>query len=458
MSSDAVIEVEGLGKSYYIYGRPEDRLKQMIVPKLERLVGRPARQYYREFWALRDISFHVGRGETVGVIGSNGSGKSTLLQLIVGTLSPTTGSVWTQGRIAALLELGAGFNPEFTGRENAILNAAILGYSQDDQDEWMEKIVAFSELKDFIDQPIKTYSSGMYARLAFSISINVEPDILIVDEALAVGDSRFVAKCMRRIKSLQDRGVSILFVSHDVTSVRTLCQRAVWLKDGKLLEDGDAFSVTGRYVEYLFKDDIGEKQAKLRQQDDAAEASGDVAAAPAEKNEHTAAAVPAPDDVAIKLDKRPVTHWGSHKGLILSAAVRDEQGNRRDVIPWGEPIRISIDVRIPSFIPRNHLSVAFSIKDLRGNDLIVSTTHDVERRRLPEEERFNVTFRFVNPLVTGDYLLVAAVEDRQSRDIHYYEYFEGAHYFSSMAMQRFFGTFQPPVLQIIAVEQIAGVT
>lgn len=444
MSSDAVIEVEGLGKSYYIYGCAEDRLKQMILPKIDRLVGRTARQYYREFWAIRDITFDVKRGETVGIIGRNGAGKSTLLQVIVGTLAPTTGTTRTQGRVAALLELGAGFNPEFTGRENAILNAAILGYSHDDKNEWMERIIAFSELKDFIDQPIKTYSSGMHARLAFSISINVEPDVLIVDEALAVGDSRFVAKCMRRIKDLQSRGVSILFVSHDVTSVRTLCQRAVWLKDGRLVEDGDAFTVTGRYVEYMFQDDAGANGAVLKQQEPAPTPEPAREAAPG--NSETAEPT---INSEIKLGKRPITHWGSHKGLVLLAEVRDARGSRREVMPWGEPMQVVIEVVVPCSISRDHLSIAFSIKDLRGNDLIVSTTFDFEPDRLPQQERFRVTFCFVNPLVTGDYLLVAAVEDRQSRDIHYYEYFEGAHYFSSITVHRLFGIFQPTVEQII---------
>ncbi len=428
MSSKFSIKVEQLSKCYQLYDKPQDRLKQMLLSR--------SKTYYREFWALRDVSFEIAPGETVGIIGRNGSGKSSLLQMICGTLSPTSGTVTTHGRLAALLELGAGFNTEFTGRENVLLNAAILGFPQEQMLERMGEILAFSELGDFLDQPVKTYSSGMYARLAFSIAIHVDPEILIVDEALAVGDARFVAKCMRRIKDIQKTGASILFVSHDVSSVRTLCDRAIWLDKGRMLEQGDVFPVTGRYMEMMFQDaDASE--------DDEHEA---MHAANVPVLANVLAEVAAED---IALDSRPVTHWGSHKGLILSAVVLDAGGARRDVHEWGKSVEIRISLRIPQSIDREHLSVAVSIKDLKGSDLIVSTTHDFETRRLPEDEEFEVSFTLTNPLVTGKYLLVAAVENRLHRDIHYYEYIEGAHYFSSLTDQRFFGLFQPPISQEI---------
>ncbi len=434
MFSDVAIKVADLSKCYHIYDRPQDRLVQMLT------LGRNRK--FREFWALRETSFEVGRGETVGIIGRNGSGKSTLLQMICGTVTPTAGSVSTSGRVAALLELGAGFNSEFSGRENVLLNASILGFPQEAMRERMSEILAFSELGEFLDQPVKTYSSGMYARLAFSIAIHVDPEILIVDEALAVGDSRFVAKCMRRIKEIQQRGATILFVSHDVGSVRALCDRAIWLDKGGLVEDGDVFPVTGKYMEFMFKDELTEEQA-LRE---------DIVA----RNDLLATVVPelASESACQSetvLDVRPVMHWGSRKGLILGASVCDEQGARQDVIAWGRPMEVSIDVCIPPDIPREHLSIAFSIKDLKGTDLIVSTTHDHGNTDLPEQERFRVRFRMMNPLVTGKYLLVAAVENRVHRDIHYYEYFEGAHYFSTLADERFFGIFQPMVKQIVQV-------
>ncbi|MBI3728554.1 MAG: ABC transporter ATP-binding protein [Burkholderiales bacterium] len=433
MSSNFSIKVEQLSKCYQLYDKPQDRLKQMLLSR--------SKTYYREFWALRDVSFEIAPGETVGIIGRNGSGKSSLLQMICGTLSPTSGTVTTHGRLAALLELGAGFNTEFTGRENVLLNAAILGFPQEQMLERMGEILAFSELGDFLDQPVKTYSSGMYARLAFSIAIHVDPEILIVDEALAVGDARFVAKCMRRIKDIQKTGASILFVSHDVSSVRTLCDRAIWLDKGRMLEQGDVFPVTGRYMEMMFQDDDAS--------DDDEHEAMHAANVPVLGNVLTEVAV---EDIA--LDSRPVTHWGSHKGLILSAAVLDASGARRDVHDWGKSMEIRISLRIPQSIDREHLSIAVSIKDLKGSDLIVSTTHDFETRRLPDDEEFEVSFKLINPLVTGKYLLVAAVENRLHRDIHYYEYVEGAHYFSSLADQRFFGLFQPPISQEIFVPAI----
>lgn len=460
MSDDIAIKVEGLSKCYHIYDTPRDRLKQFVMPRLQRLIGKQPQQYFREFWALKDVSFEVKRGETVGIIGRNGSGKSTLLQMICGTLSPTGGSVETRGRIAALLELGAGFNPEFTGRENVYMNASVLGLTKDEINACFDQIATFADIGEFIEQPVKMYSSGMYARLAFSIAINVEPEILIVDEALAVGDARFVAKCMRRIKDIQERGASILFVSHDVSSVRTLCERAIWLDKGYLVEQGDVFPVTGRFTEFMFRDEKSEQDA-LR---DELAVSSQVALLPEEAlqkvkqqtsfsggAEVSSVSANTLEESSPALDPKPVTHWGSHKGLILSASIRDEQGARQDVFQWGGTLKVLIEVRVPKDIFREHLSVAFSIKDLKGTDLVVSTTHDFECIRLPDNECFSVSFQFFNALVTGKYLLVATVENRKDRDIHYYEYVEGTHYFASLSDKRFFGLFQPQIVQQVLV-------
>ena len=436
MSCEFSIKVDGLSKCYQIYDRPQDRLKQMLIREKKKL--------YREFWAVRDVSFSIGRGETVGVIGRNGSGKSTLLQMICGTVSPTCGHVETNGRVAALLELGAGFNTEFSGRENILLNAAILGFPQDAILDRMAEIVKFSELENFIDQPVKTYSSGMYARLAFSIAIHVDPEILIVDEALAVGDSRFVAKCMRRIKDIQNLGATILFVSHDVGSVRTLCERAIWLNNGTVVQDGDVFPVTGKYTEFMFRDeDVDDNQTPP----DSSKEKGDTKFNHTSTHQEQGNFLKLPDDKL--LDTRPVTHWGSHKGIILGASVCDAHGSRTDVIEWGDLIKITINVCIPKEIPREHLSVAFSIKDLKGTDLIVSTTYDQKNGTLPAVEKFTVEFEMKNQLVSEKFILVAAVENRQYKNIHYYEYFEGAHYFSSMSDKRFFGIIQPEIKQRI---------
>lgn len=247
-SSDAVIRANNLSKCYQIYDAPRDRLKQFIAPRLQRMVGVRPKQYYREFWALKDVSFEIQKGETVGVIGKNGCGKSTLLQILCGTLTPTTGCVEVQGRIAALLELGSGFNPEFTGRDNVYLNGAILGLSREDIDTRIDDILAFADIGDFIDQPVKTYSSGMFVRLAFATQAYVDPDILIVDEALAVGDSYFVHKCMQRFHYMQKRGTTILLVSHDATAIKTLCKRAIWLDHGEISGVGSAGVVVDQYL------------------------------------------------------------------------------------------------------------------------------------------------------------------------------------------------------------------
>ena len=463
MASEIAIKVENLSKCYQIYGQPHDRLKQSIYPRLQRLVGKQPKQYHREFWALKDISFEIKKGETVGIIGRNGSGKSTLLQMICGTVSPTAGIVQSRGRVAALLELGAGFNSEFTGRENVLLNAAILGFSREDMEERMVQVLDFSELGEFLDQPVKTYSTGMYARLAFSIAIHVDPEILIVDEALSVGDTRFVAKCMRRINDIKNQGTSILFVSHDVGSVRTLCERAVWLDKGRLVEQGHVFPVTGRYMEFMFKEEktvennLREKvtlqnETPLQDNDDLLMQNPfPVENQVGEKTTEISVSSKSMPEV-VMLDSRPVTHWGSHKGTILSASVRDVNGIRRDVHAFGSVIEIFIDVHVSAEIPREHLSVAFSIKDLKGTDLIVSTTHDFKRDIMPDADFFSVCFRLKNYLLTGKYLLVAAVENRQHNDIHYHEYVEGAHYFSSLSDERLFGLFQPPIEQYVLVK------
>lgn len=257
-SNEIAINVSNLTKRYEIYATPRDRLKQLVLPALynvfSRLGIRPRakadrqpQQYFREFWALHDVSFQVRRGETVGIVGLNGSGKSTLLQLICSTLTPTSGNVEVKGRLAALLELGSGFNPDFTGRENVFLNGQILGLSREEIQDRFDVIEAFAEIGDFIDQPVKTYSSGMVVRLAFSVAINVEPEILVVDEALAVGDMPFQVKCFARLRKLRESGTSILFVSHDLATVRSFCDRAVYLVHGGAVAIGLANDVCKQY-------------------------------------------------------------------------------------------------------------------------------------------------------------------------------------------------------------------
>jgi lipopolysaccharide transport system ATP-binding protein len=256
MSSAFSIRVRDLSKRYAIYESPADRLKQSIVPRLLRLLGRPPKRYFREFWALSQISFEIGKGETVGIIGRNGSGKSTLLQLICGTLTPTTGTIEVNGRVAALLELGSGFNPEFTGRENIYVNGSLFGLSRQEIDARLNDIEAFADIGDFIDQPVKTYSSGMHVRLAFAVIAHVDADILIIDEALAVGDAYFVQRCMRFLRNFMQRG-TVLFVSHDIAAVKSLCDRAIWLERGEVIEEGPAKGVCESYMKAFFESQQG---------------------------------------------------------------------------------------------------------------------------------------------------------------------------------------------------------
>lgn len=244
MRSDVAISVKNLTKTYRIFGHPGDRIKQALT------FGQ--RRFHREFTALKDVSFEIKKGETIGIVGSNGSGKSTLLQLICGILKPTSGKVDASGRISALLELGAGFNPEFTGRENVYFTGALLELSKSEMDARIDDIVAFADIGEFVDQPVRTYSSGMFVRLSFSVAIHVDPDILVVDEALAVGDVRFQAKCFRRLEILKNGGATILMVSHATEQIARLCDRVLLLDQGRLVAAGDPGSVVSQFLNLLF--------------------------------------------------------------------------------------------------------------------------------------------------------------------------------------------------------------
>lgn len=258
MSFDFAIKVENLSKSYHIYNRPHDRLLQMLT--------RGRKQFYREFWALNDVSFEIKKGTTVGIVGRNGSGKSTLLQMICGTLNPTGGTLETNGRIAALLELGSGFNLEFTGRENIYLNATVLGLTKKEIDDRFEEIRAFADIGDFIEQPIKTYSSGMVVRLAFAVIAHVDADILVIDEALAVGDAFFTQKCMRFLHEFMKTG-TILFVSHDTGAIVNLCEQAILLNQGRLSKIGTPKEICELYLANLYEENQNVKGVEIQSSD-----------------------------------------------------------------------------------------------------------------------------------------------------------------------------------------------
>ena len=257
MENNSIISIEHVTKKYNLYAKPQDRFLEAA--------GFCRKSLHNDFYALNDISFDVNQGETVGIIGTNGSGKSTLLKIITGVLKHSAGTVLVKGKVSALLELGAGFNQEYTGLENIYLNGRMMGYSRKDMEQRVPDIIEFADIGEFINQPVKTYSSGMFARLAFAVVINVEPDILIVDEALAVGDIRFQLKCMDKFLEFKEKGITILYVSHDVNSIKRFCTRAIWINEGQLEADGDVDTITDKYLDYLktldAQDNVGNKVA-----------------------------------------------------------------------------------------------------------------------------------------------------------------------------------------------------
>lgn len=349
MSSDELaISVCNLSKRYEIYSTPRDRLKQFLMPRLHALAGRPGIQYFREFWALQDVSFEVKKGESVGIIGRNGSGKSTLLQMICGTLSPTSGTVQTSGRIAALLELGSGFSPDFTGRENVRMNAAVLGLSSDEIDARFDDIAAFADIGQFIEQPVKTYSSGMLVRLAFAVQVCVEPDILIVDEALAVGDALFQKRCFERMEKLTSNGTTLLFVSHDQESVRTLTSRAVLLRQGVVQMIGNSSEALLAYRKQLHEDEsraLNESALQLKEKAAAARAAA-LAAASAPS---PAAVAPVLQDGGTVAGETPAVaarssalSFGDMEAEVLKVTLRNAAGEESSHFEPREMVRVEI--------------------------------------------------------------------------------------------------------------------
>lgn len=412
MCSDISIKVENLSKCYQIYDQPRDRLKQFVVPRLQGFVGRPPAQYFREFWALDDISFEVKRGETVGIVGRNGSGKSTLLQMICGTLNPSSGSIQTHGRIAALLELGSGFNPDFSGRENVYMNGAVLGLSHEEIDQRFSAIVEFADIGDFIEQPVKSYSSGMMVRLAFAVIAHVDADILVIDEALAVGDTFFTQKCMRFLRSFMKNG-TVLFVSHDTASIRNLCNKAIWLEKGKVLQQGTPKEVCDNYLEAFYETQQG-KSTTTRLKITKRTQSPDVK----DQRQEFINASNLRNDLELFEFDPDAPSFGQGRAQITGVQFLNSQGSPLTWIVGGEEVLLKVEVMAHSLLESP--IVGFHVKDKLGQALFGDNTYlsYVEDPVACEEgDRLVAAFTFMMPrLATGDYSVSVAVANGSQQD------------------------------------------
>jgi lipopolysaccharide transport system ATP-binding protein len=372
-----MFEVKNLGKCYQIYEKPHHRLMQMLL-------GRVGKSFYREFWALRDISFSVPKGQIIGILGKNGAGKSTLLQIICGTLAPSNGEVHVRGRVAALLELGSGFNPEFTGIENIYMNAQILGLTREQTDAKLNDILAFADIGDFVHQPVKTYSSGMFARLAFAVVIHVEPDILIVDEALSVGDAWFQHKSMARMRQLMESGCTVLFVSHSIDAVRALCDTAIWLEQGQVKMQGNVTEVTNAYMNEVFiEHNRIALQASMQHEDKSC--SEVIDTQQHEPKESIALGIQEIHSAAASLDGGMVLN-------VRSKHLKNGKGQITEHLEQGE--NFSLEFAIEILRPIKNISVGFLIKDQFGQELTGESYFNTYRHSLDFEADRIVRFVF----------------------------------------------------------------
>ena len=414
-SDDIAIRVKGLDKCYQVYDQSSDRLRQFVFPRFHRWLGRPTKSYFREFWSLRDVNFEIHRGETVGIIGRNGSGKSTLLQIICGTLHPSGGSVEVQGRVAALLELGSGFNPEFTGRENVFLNAAVLGLTTAQTTQRFADIEAFADIGDFIDQPVKTYSSGMLVRLAFAVIAHVDADILVIDEALAVGDAFFTQKCMRFLRSFMQTG-TVLFVSHDTAAVQSLCTRAIWLERGTIVQEGSPKEVSEYYLEAFYEEQQGRgTTTKLKSQTNTMALEDVPLKDP--RLEFVNASNLRNDLELFQFDAQ-ASGFGQGGANIAAVQFLDMEGAPLSWVVGGELVRLQITVNCHQTL-RSPI-IGFTIKDKLGQALFgdnTSLTYLNTPQAALEGQTLVANFAFEMPrLAPGDYSVLAAIADGTQQD------------------------------------------
>jgi ABC-type polysaccharide/polyol phosphate transport system ATPase subunit len=414
------IRASNISKCFRLYNDPMSRLKEAF--------WRGRRSFHQEFWALRDISMTIDEGSTVGVIGRNGSGKSTLLQMIAGILTPTSGEITVQGRIAALLELGSGFDPEFTGRENVFMNGSILGLTHNEMAARFADIEKFAEIGAFIDQPVKLYSSGMFVRLAFATAINVDPDILLVDEALAVGDVVFQHRCMGKIREIQESGKTIFFVSHDISAVQKLCTKAILLEQGRIVCMGEPDEVIQEYNKIIWN-----AEDKYSEQPQPAQS--------AQADEAAAGTLPGLEQVT-RFDRR----FGDRTGEIVGFSLADEKGRTRANFTGGDQIRFSLVVRCREAVEMP--MVGFVIKDLLGNELIKTNT-DAEGYHLkpcPGGATVKVTFSFILPhFRSGSFAISAGFGNGTLEHHTAYDWLENLKIFTMESPHHCYGLVRTPI-------------
>jgi lipopolysaccharide transport system ATP-binding protein len=401
------IRVDNLSKCYQLYDKPQDRLRQTVYPRLQKMLGLQPKNYATEFWALRDVSFEVKRGESVGVIGSNGSGKSTLLQLISGTLDATAGKIDVRGRVGALLELGAGFNPEFTGRENVYMAAFLYGLSKRAIDERFDRIAAFADIGQFIEQPVKTYSSGMYLRLAFAVIAHIDADILVVDEALAVGDAVFTQKCMRFIRRFQQQG-TLLFVSHDISAVQNLCETVIWLAHGHIHQKGPATHVSESYLQYCLQQTYG-KEVELV----STEAEHTVEKTSMRSRDNDPPTLDYESEAVVERNLTTARGWKTGVAEVVDVTLSHAEGGTENVFLGGERVRITI--RAKAYKEVECPILGFLVRDRLGQDLFGENTlpfTDVHPRPMQPGQEIVGSFIFRLPMLpNGQYAVMASIAD-----------------------------------------------
>jgi len=415
MSNELMIEIRDLIKIYKMYEKPIDRLKESL--------SITHKQYSKDFYALNGINISIEQGESIGIVGTNGSGKSTLLKIITGVLTATSGSVSVYGKISALLELGAGFNPEYTGIENIYLNGTMLGYSKEEINSKIDEIIEFADIGEFIHQPVKTYSSGMFVRLAFSVAINVEPDILIVDEALSVGDYKFQMKCYKKISEFRENGKTIILVTHDVDSVKKFCTRAIWLEKGSVKMVGEPKEVTAVYIKSLHQsNETVLKENKI--------------------------------DRKKTMQFNSIARFGMRVSAIKYVSLSTDNGVDVEIINMDERITLEIGVEVTeSDLISENITIAFSIKNKKGQDIFVYSLFD-DKKNITEAGYYIVKFTFLNCLVSGEYYISASYEIRDTITPEYIDYVDGAYYFKVSSTKVCYGMLNLPVETTVVLEGI----